>query len=143
MASKPIDSPPSEGALWAESEPGRIIYGQPGQPIQLALACEADQLTITRFAPADDGAGALLALVGNGDIGRLEVDPVEVRGQSVWQGQAAATSEVWDPLTGPRQLIATVPGGGMVTMNPSLLPMILVAECRGEPIPEEELPLVE
>ncbi len=140
FASTPIESPPSEGALWAESStPDRLIYGQPGQPIQLSLMCTGTDLEITRYAPADEGAGALMALVGNGHIGRFEVDASLVRGRLVWQGSQDAMSDVWDPLTGPRQLIATVPGGGKVTLNPSALPMELIGKCRGEPLEQEEL----
>jgi len=134
VASEPIASPDSEGAFWAQSTtPGRLIYGQAGQPPQLALACANDTLTITRNAPADRDAQALLALVGNGHIGRIPVDAAEINGRRVWQGQAPAVDDLWEPLAGPRQLIVTVPGAGTVTLNPSTMPMALIAECRGLP----------
>ena len=139
FASDPIASPPSEGALWAESRaPGRIIYGQPGEQVQVALACNDETIEVTRFADADEGAEALLAMVGNGHIGRLEVAAVELASGRFWQGSAPATSDVWEPLTGARQLTLTVPGAGMVTINPSVLPLMLVSMCRGEAILDPE-----
>lgn len=137
FASDPLPSPETEGAVWARSQrvEGRIIYGVPGEPALLALECERDDptaptLTITRISPADEGAGALLALVGNGHIGRIAVDATEVNGRLIWLGEASALDEVWEPLAGPRELIATVPGAGMVTLNSSALPAIMIATCR-------------
>lgn len=136
FASDPLPSPGTEGAVWAESEKGeRLIYGIPGQPVLLALACLRDApepiLRITRLSPADEGAGAMLALIGNGAIGRMEVDATEVSGRSIWQGALPAADERWEPLNGPREITATVPGAGMVTINPSPLPAQFLAECRG------------
>lgn len=138
IASAPLPSPDTEGAVWAHSpaQAGRLIYGIPGNPALLALECldepgELPALQITRFSPADNGAGALLALVGNGHIGRIAVDAVKVNGASVWRGQAPAGMTLWEPLAGPRQLAVTVPGAGMVTVNPSTLPRELIESCRG------------
>ncbi|MEM7664846.1 MAG: hypothetical protein AAF250_03240 [Pseudomonadota bacterium] len=144
FASDPLPSPDTEGAVWAPSaEPLRIIYGIPGDTPLMALACVDDAksstLRITRNAPADEGAGAFLALVGNGHIGRLPVDAIEVSGRFVWQGEVTAEDTDWEPLAGPRQLTATVPGAGMVTLNPSPLPMQLVEQCRNsQPVPPED-----
>ncbi|QUL38202.1 hypothetical protein [Erythrobacter sp. JK5] len=141
FASDPLPSPDTEGAVWAESaEAERIIYGVPGQPVLLALACIRDTseptLRIARLSPADEGAGAMLALVGNGAIGRMEVDATEVSGRSIWQGALPATDARWEPLSGPRQVTVTVPGAGMVTLNPSALPSQFLADCRGEVAPK-------
>lgn len=137
FASAPLPSPDTEGAVWAPSpaHPGRLIYGIPGNPALLALECvdeagELPALQITRISPADSGTGALLALVGNGHIGRIAVDAVEVNGQIVWQGRVPAGMTGWEPLAGPRQLTVTVPGAGMVTVNPDTLPMELIESCR-------------
>lgn len=141
FASEPLPSPDIEGAVWTFStqNEARLIYGIPGQPALMALECLDDgalpQLQITRISPADEGAGAMLALVGNGHIGRMEVDAVEVGGRIVWQGTLAAAQTDWEPLAGPRQLTATVPGAGMVTLNPSALPGRMIEACRfGEDI---------
>ena len=135
-ASAPLPSPETEGALWTVSaqNSGRIIYGVPGSPALIALTCLAEsappRVQISRFSPADQGAGALLALVGNGHIGRIEVDATEVEGKSIWQGDVLAADTRLEPLAGPRQLTATIPGAGMVTLNPSPLPMELISTCR-------------
>jgi hypothetical protein len=134
--SEPIASPVVEGAVWAQSaKPDRIIYGVPGKPVLLALECldaatPAAQLRITRHAPADKGAEALLALIGNGWIGRFEVDATAVRGQRVWQGDVPATRREWSALKPEREATVTVPGAGLLRLNPSPLPMQLVESCR-------------
>ena len=147
-ASEPIASPDFEGAVWALSPnvEGRIIYGIPGEAAQVALECvdaesQLPKLVITRLAPADEGAGAMLALVGNGHIGRLPVDATDMNGRSVWQGTHLAADSRWEPLAGPRKVTLTVPGAGMVTLNPSLAAWDMVARCRGDdPPPQIELP---
>lgn len=139
--SQPIASPDTTGAVWAASGgPLRLVYGVPGQPVLLALRCSDAgtanaQLTITRHAPADSGAGALLALIGNGWIGRFPVDATRVRGKLVWQGAAPAERREWDALKPEREATVTVPGAGLVRLNPSPLPMQLVEACRGAPVP--------
>ncbi len=149
FASDPLPSPETEGAVWALSPQAerRIIYGVPGEPALIALECiedtgELPSLQITRLSPADEGAGALLALVGNGHIGRIAVDARDVGGRDFWQGDLQAAATQWEPLTGPRQLTVTVPGAGMVTVNPSTIPGELIEACRtGEPLvltPAEE-----
>lgn len=136
FASAPLPSPDTEGAVWVESGAGeRIVYGVPGEAALMALECvrgsgAISALRITRFAPADEGAGALMALIGNGHMGRLPVDAEIVDGRSVWRGEHRADAEFWEPLAGPRALAATVPGAGRVALNPSPLPMALVRACR-------------
>ena len=136
FASEPLPSPDTEGAIWAPSaEAGRIIYGIPGDPPLLSIACierdgMSEALRITRLAPADEGAGALLAIIGNGAIGRIEVDATEIGSRTVWQGELAAADTAWEPLNGPRSLTVTVPGAGMVTVNSSTAPEQLLSECR-------------
>lgn len=135
-ASDPLPSPETEGAVWAQSpsDPNRLIYGVPGSPALLALTCLGDnappRLRITRISPADEGAGALLALVGNGHIGRIEVDATEVGGRLVWQGEALAADTDFEPLAGPRSLTVTVPGAGMVTVNEGEVAMQFLEACR-------------
>ncbi|WP_086616810.1 hypothetical protein [Erythrobacter tepidarius] len=137
--SQPIDSPDTANAVWvASGGPLRLVYGVPGEPVLLALQCEGAgtpeaQLRITRHAPADRGAGALLALIGNGRIGRFPVDATRVRGQLVWQGAVPAARPEWEALTPLREATVTVPGAGLVKLNPSPLPMQLVEACRGQP----------
>nr|WP_298929355.1 hypothetical protein [uncultured Erythrobacter sp.] len=144
FASDPLPSPDTEGAVWAPStEANRIIYGIPGEPALMALACierdgQSEILRITRISPADEGAGALLALIGNGAIGRIEVDATKQGRGFVWQGELPAADAKWEPLNGPRQATVTVPGAGMVTLNASRLPEELLNTCRGIPPVVEE-----
>lgn len=138
FASAPLPSPDTEGAKWVaaplDDRDRRIVYGVPGQPVLLVLECffplgEVPNLTLTRLAPADKGAGALLAMVGNGHIGRL---PVEARGMEepqFWEGERPAGNGVWEPIAGPREATLTVPGAGMIRLNPSPLPRQLREAC--------------
>lgn len=139
--SEPIASPDVTGAVWAATgNPLRLVYGIPGKPVLLALECLAPatpdaKLRITRHAPADEGAGALLALIGNGWIGRFPVDATPVAGKSLWQGDVPAAAREWAALKPEREASVTVPGAGLLKLNPSPLPMALVTTCRGNPEP--------
>lgn len=144
FASEPLDSPDTEGAQWVETSATRIVYGIPGKPAQMALEClrnkAAPKARLTRISPADEGAGALMALIGNGAIGRIEVDATEIGGRFLWQGDVRADDARLDPLIGTQEATATVPGAGMVTINPSPLPVELLAQCRssqGSPSPAQ------
>ena len=135
--STPLTSPDTTDAIWAESAtPLRLVYGVPGQPVLLAIAClnpgAADaRIRITRHAPADSGAGALLALIGNGRIGRFAVDATPHGNRLLWQGDVSALAPGWDAFDGEREATVTVPGAGLVRLNPSPLPSTLVEACRG------------
>ena len=137
--SEPIASPDTTGAVWARTGNAlRLVYGIPGKPVLLALECLKPgtlgaQLRITRHAPADEGAAALLALIGNGWIGRFPVDATPVAGKSLWQGDAPANAREWSALKPERDASVTVPGAGLVRLNPSPLPMTLITACRGTP----------
>jgi hypothetical protein len=142
--SEPLASPVVEGAIWAMSaKPGRLVYGIPGKPVLVALECldasrlEA-RLRITRHAPADPGAGALLAVIGNGAIGRFEVDATTIGQARLWQGEAPATAQGWNALDGPREATVTVPGAGLVLLNPSPLPGELLKVCRAPALPADQ-----
>ncbi|BDI61661.1 hypothetical protein [Qipengyuania nanhaisediminis] len=137
FASEPLPSPDIEGAIWAVSpnDSARLIYGVPGQPALVALECRNEDgslpnISITRLAPADEGAGALLALVGNGHIGRIAVDAIEVGGRRVWQGGRPASDSAWEPLAGARAVTLTVPGAGTVTLNRGRLAGEFLEKCR-------------
>lgn len=139
--STPLSSPDVTGAVWASTDnPLRLVYGVPGQPVLLALEClepdnTAPRLRITRHVPADPGASALLALIGNGWIGRFPVEATDRGGRLVWQGEVPATQREWAALKPEREATVTVPGAGLVRLNPSPLPMALVNACRGSQSP--------
>lgn len=144
--SEPIASPDVTGAVWAATgNPLRLVYGIPGKPVLLALECLSPatpdaKLRITRHAPADEGADALLALIGNGWIGRFPVDATPVAGKSLWQGDVPAAAQEWSALKPEREASVTVPGAGLLRLNPSPLPMALIEICRGAP-PEPPKPV--
>lgn len=145
--SEPLPSPDTTDALWAGTvNPLRLVYGVPGQPVLVALECLAPatpgaRLRITRHAPADDGAGALLALIGRGAIGRFPVDATEVGGRLLWQGEVSALAPGWDAFKTGTEATVTVAGAGLVRLNPSPLPFQLVEACRGEQPPPQKAPL--
>ena len=136
--SDPLPSPDVEGAIWAPSKrPLRILYGKPGEAPLMALACvseqgQAPQLLITRFAPADEGAGAYLALIGNSHVARIPVDSVEVDGAHIWQGSMSLEDPDIEVLTGRREIGATLPGAGRLVLNPGEGPVRLIEECRAQ-----------
>lgn len=131
--SEPLGSPDSESAIWSVgSTPRRIVYGQPGSAPLLALECDGEQdlIRISRLAPADEGAGAMLALIGNGHRARIAVDAVWDGEQRFWEGTIAAHDAALDVLTGRREITATVPGAGEVLINPGSAPGELIRQCR-------------
>lgn len=144
--STPLASPDVTGALWASTDnPLRLVYGVPGQPVLLSIEClepdnPAARLRITRHVPADQGASALLALIGNGWIGRFPVEATDRGGRVVWQGEVPATQREWAALKPEREATVTVPGAGLVRLNPSPLPMALVTACRGSQTPPAPAP---
>lgn len=130
-----LSSPDVEGAVWAEVDgEDRLLYGQPGKPPMFAIACLTDgnvpTLRLTRFAPADPGAKAFMALVGNGHVARLKVDATRSGKGWLWQGQTPLANERLGALTGARALEATVPGAGTLKLNASQLPGRLIERCR-------------
>ena len=145
--SEPIDSPDTEGAIWAPAERDtRLLYGKPGERPLFALECLSDgkgpEMGYTRFAKADPHAQAILALIGNGHVSRLKIDAAQVGDAWRWEGTVPASDPRLDVLTGAREVEATVPGAGSVILSPSSLPGELVERCRAldEPLSEEVLP---
>lgn len=142
FASAALPSPDTEGAVWVQTDdPFRIVYGIPGEPALVALQCVrtgagTDLMQITRISPADEGASALLAVIGNGAIGRIKVDSTQRGNGFVWKGSLPATDPKWEPFSASRQATLTVPGAGMVKLNASPLPSGLLRACRNPPLPE-------
>lgn len=136
--SKPILSPDTEGAVWADSRvAGRILYGIAGKPPLLALSCgdAGDQPTIriTRYARADEGAQAFAAFIGNGHVARIPVDASNIDGASVWFAEIPAFDPRLEVLTGAREIAVTLPGAGRLVLNPSHYPGQLIERCRSAP----------
>ncbi|GAB5350093.1 hypothetical protein [Alteriqipengyuania sp. 357] len=138
-ASEPQPSPDAEGAVWAPSTtPLRLLYGIPGQQPFAALACELPdedselqpQVRVTRFARADEGAQALMAIIGNGHKERFPVDATDNGRAFLWEGTIPLDSEKLDVLTGRRGVQLTIPGAGTLALNASDAPRDLIETCR-------------
>ncbi|MFZ1742290.1 MAG: hypothetical protein WAT93_05515 [Pontixanthobacter sp.] len=143
--SAPAESPDTTGAIWADSEgPARLLYGIPGKQAIFALACEraggSATIHITRFIAADPDAQALMALIGNGHMSRLPVDPKWNGKVWLWEGYYRADNPELDVLTGPRQVEVTIPAAGSVILNPSQRPAQLIDQCRIQPQPRQLQP---
>ena len=137
--SVPIASPDTTNSVWAPTAgtaetPERLVFGDPGTPPLLSIACvdtgAHHVIRFTRFAQADRDAKALLAVIGNGHIGRFKVDAIPAGKRRVWQGDVAIDHPRLGAFDGPRQIEATVPGGGSVMLHASPLPIRLIDECR-------------
>ena len=134
-ASDPLPSPDAQGAIWAEVEgQDRLIYGKPGEPPLFAIGCvidgEAMGLRFTRYSPADEGAKAFMAVIGNGHVARLKVDATPAGKASLWQGETPLDNDRLEALTGARGVEVTVPGAGSLKLNPSTKPGQLIERCR-------------
>ena len=134
-------SPQVEGAIWASSGgPERIVFGQPGQPPFLALACIRQggmrAVEVTRFAETDAHAQGMMALVGNGHVERLKID-AEYNGRGwLWRGRYRPGDTRLDALTGTRKLELTIPGAGTLVLQGSNEPGQLIELCRRLSAPE-------
>lgn len=139
FASEPQPSPDATGAVWAPSaQPMRLLYGVPGQTPLAAIACELPgkdgpqkpAIRFTRFARADEGAQALMAIIGNGHRERFPVAAVDNGRAFLWEGTAPLESEKLDVLTGRRGVEMTIPGAGTLALNASEAPRDLIESCR-------------
>jgi hypothetical protein len=128
-------SPQVEGAIWASSGGlDRIVFGKPGQPPFLALACigagAKRAVEVTRFAQTDPKAKGMMALVGNGHVERLKID-AEYNGRGwLWRGRYRPADTRLDALTGVRKLELTIPGAGTLVLQGSNEPAQLIELCR-------------
>lgn len=135
------ESPQVEGAIWASSDgPERMVFGKPGKPPYLALACTGNggnrAIEVTRFAETDPRAKGMMALVGNGHVERLKID-AKYNGRGwLWQGRYRPTDTRLDALTGVRKLELTIPGAGTLVLQGSNTPGQLIELCRRLSAPE-------
>lgn len=128
-------SPDTTNAAWQVAASGQALtYGNPDGPILLTLACEPaatpPRLTVIRHAPALPGQTALFPVIGNGMRSRFPVDAKLAEGEWRWQVTLQANDTRWDVFTGSRQLLATLPGGGMLDIAGSRMPGAFVTWCR-------------
>lgn len=133
--SPPIASPDVTDAIWVASDHGaRLLYGIPGEKPMLVLSCEGSrekpELRIIREAPSDRGAKALFALIGNGHEERVDMDAAWTGKRWLWEGRFDANDPRLDVFDGPREVEATLPGGGTLLLKPSTLPGEFLQKCR-------------
>jgi hypothetical protein len=133
----PVDSAPVQpkGGQWALSG-NTLRFAVPGGADLLAIACTrgpdgAGAIALTRTTRAEEGAQALIALIGNGRIARLPMDAVRPGEAGVWHGTIAAEDARLDVLKGGNRIEATLPGGGTLMLPASSEPGRLLTVCRG------------
>jgi hypothetical protein len=131
----PIASPDTTGAAWSVATNAQAIeFGRPGAPPLLTLACDLRktpaQARVIRHVAARPGEKALLPVIGNGTISRFKVDATLSQGEWRWEGALAASDPSLDVFTGPRELEATLPGGGTLLIGGSRIPGEFVTWCR-------------
>lgn len=131
----PVASPDTAGAAWSVTANAQAIdFGRPGGPPLLTLACDLRQtpaqLRVIRHVAARPGEKALLPVIGNGTISRFKVDATLSGGEWRWEGALPASDPSLDVFTGPRELEATLPGGGTLLIGGSRIPGEFVNWCR-------------
>ena len=132
---EPLASPDTTDAAWSVTEDARAIeFGLAGADPLLTLACDLRktpaQLRIVRHVAARPGEKALLPVIGNGTISRFKVDATLAAGEWRWEGALPASDPALDVFTGPRELEATLPGGGSLQIAGSRIPGEFVNWCR-------------
>ena len=130
--------PDSADARWGVGTDGKgIHFGKPAATPLLSLTCQpgkdnaAPQLTVIRHARSEPGAKALFAVLGNGIVSRLKVDAALADKEGWrWEGHYPASAPELDVFTGPRDVDATLPGGGELHIGGSGLPREFIEWCR-------------
>ena len=130
-----VVSPDTSGASWKVSADGQAVdFGEPDQRPFLTLACrlraQPAQFTIIRHVAAKPGQKALFPVLGNGTISRFKLDAKLGSGRWRWEGTLPASDPMLDVFTGPRELEATLPGGGTLVIEGSRIPGEFVTWCR-------------
>ena len=130
----PSASPDTKDAAWSVTKDAQAIeFGPPGASPLLTLACDLRKTPaeprIVRHVAARPGEKALLPVIGNGTISRFKVDAALAAGQWRWSALPASDPAL-DVFTGPRQLEATLPGGGSLLIAGSRIPGEFVNWCR-------------
>lgn len=132
---KPLDSPDTSKARWEVDANGQSIhFGHASEAPLMTLDCRIDekppQMRIIRHVRARPGQGALFPVIGNGMRSRFLVDAKLESGEWLWEGTVTARDPMLDVFTGPRDLTATLPGGGMLEIAGSRIPGEFITWCR-------------
>lgn len=129
-------APDLAGAQWRVAADGKgIDFAVEKQRPLLTLHCTlamkaAPQLVVIHHAQSEPGAKALFAVMGNGMTSRLKLDARLARAGWRWEGTYPAAAPEMDVFTGPRDLEATLPGGGTLKIAASTMPREFVHWCR-------------
>lgn len=108
---------------WAYSPSARgAWFGARGAQALLSVTCEGAnspeaKLRIVRFALAERGAEAVLAIQSSDGILRVPVSAAKMGDVHYWRGEILAGDERTKALFGTG-LKATLPGGGLIEMPP-------------------------
>lgn len=123
-----------QGGAWSTNGPA-VSFAVPGQPSLFTVTCSHDaagaaSLEIFRQTRAEEGAKAMLALIGNGRIARLPLDATLAGEAGLWRGTIPAADPRLDVLKGGNRIEATLPGGGTLLLPASREPGRVLEECR-------------
>ena len=147
---EPLGSPDTEGAKWTVAANGQSIdFARPGADPWMTLACDLRAapatISVVRHADARPGQKALFPVIGNGTISRFKVDAALRQREWRWEGKLPASDPQLDVFTGPREIEATLPGGGTLLIEGSRIPGEFVNWCRagGRVLRTEEAEAVE
>ncbi len=132
---EPLLSPDTKAAAWTVTADGQAIdFGLAGETPMMTLACDLGatpaRLRIVRHVTGRPGAKALFPVIGNGTISRFRLDAMLHEGEWRWEGALPAGDPLLDVFTGPRELEATLPGGGSLQIAGSRIPGEFVTWCR-------------
>jgi len=132
---EPLLSPDTKGAKWAVTEDAQAIeFGRAGAEPWLTLACDVRgtpaTIAVVRHVEARPGQKALFPVLGNGMVSRFKVDAALHEGEWRWEGVFPASDPQFDVFAGPRELEATLPGGGTLKVEASRIPGEFVNWCR-------------
>lgn len=132
----PVPSPDVKDAKWEKLAIGNgVRFGKPGLPPLISIVCDMvpgipANLRVIRNTPADPGAQALFAFIGNGLVSRLKVDAVRNGKDWRWEGSFTPTDPKLDVLDGMGMVEATLPGAGTMELAASSLPRETLNQCR-------------
>ena len=134
-SAQPIPSPDTSEALWRVDANGHTIrFGVVEDGPMLSLACDLsakpEQIRVIRHVQGKPGQTALFPVIGNGRISRFLVDARLNEGEWRWEGSLPAADEQLEVFAGPRDVEATLPGGGTLLIGGSSIPGEFVNWCR-------------
>lgn len=131
-----VSENPNAKPAWAlAADGGSARFGLPGAQPMLSVACRSGVLVVTRHVPAEIGATALFALIGERRIVRLPVDATSVPGSRgyVWQGTLPAADPAAEVFT-TGGFSGTLPGAGRIAVTGGAPVRDVVARCSARPV---------